>query len=214
MGKLFRGIDDMMRGRLGNHVGRYLRGENVIAMRPVPSSKPATLLQELQRAKFGFLTQWLAPLSGFIDQGFKGYDAKMSARNACLSYNSKLGILSGSAPDFVVDYSKIVLSRGVLTGPNLPTVATGAGISVLFEWEAPLGSSNARATDKMSFVVYDPLNGEYAMLLNVVPRSALSYEMLLPAAFSGNMVRCWVTVVSENGKLVSDSLHLGPVPVG
>lgn len=214
MGKLFRGIDDMMRGRLGNHVGRYLRGENIIAMRPVPSSKPATALQELQRAKFGFLTQWLAPLSPFIDQGFKDYDAKMSPRNACMSYNSKLGILSGSAPDFVLDYSKIVLSRGILTGPNLPTVATGAGISVLFEWEEPQGSSNAKATDKMSFVVYDPLSGEYALLLNVVSRAALSYQMLLPEEFSGNMVRCWVTTISENGKLVSDSIHLGPVPVG
>ncbi len=214
MGKLFRGIDDLMRGRLGNHVGRYLRGENIIAMRPVPSSKPATELQLIQRAKFGFLNSWLSPLSSFIDVGFKHYDAEMSARNACMSYNFKQSVLTGVAPDFAIDYSKLVLSRGTLTGLNLPNIGTATGIAVEFSWENNIGNSNAKLSDDLSFVVYDPISDTYAVLIAAVKRSALSYEMVLPAEFDGHTVHGWVMCVSEDGKLVSDSKHVGTVPVG
>lgn len=214
MGKLFRGIDDMMRGRLGNHVGRYLRGENIIAMRPVPSSKPATELQLIQRAKFGFLNSWLSPLSAFIDVGFKHYDAEMSARNACVSYNFKQSVLTGTAPDFVVDYSKLVLSRGVLTGLNLPNIGTATGLAVSFSWEHTEGLTNAKLTDDLSFVVYDPVSDQYAVAMGIVKRSALSYEMVLPADFDGHTCHGFVMVVSADGKLVSDSKYVGAVPVG
>ena len=214
MGKLPGGIDYDMIGLLGNHVGRKLRGENIIAMRPSKSNKPASQLQLLQRAKFGFLTGWLAPLSAFIDEGFKNYDAEMSARNACFSYNFKEDVITGVLPNFAIDYSKLKLSRGTLLKPYLPSIATGAGISVEFSWEANVGSGNAELTDDLSFVVYDPVSDEYAVAVGVVQRSALSYEMLLPAEFDGSNVHGWIMAVSEDGKLVSDSVHLGPVPVG
>lgn len=214
MGKLPRGIDDNMIGRLGNHVGRYLRGENIIAMRPSKSNRAATQLQSLQRAKFGFLAGWLAPLSSFIDVGFKNYDADMSARNACMSYNFKQEVITGVLPNFMIDYGKLVLSRGTLEGTYLPSVETGAQVSLKFTWEDNIGVTNAQLTDDLSFVVYDPMTDKYAVAVGVVKRSAKVYSMPLPLDFSTHMVHTWMMAVSADGKMVTDSQHLGPVPVG
>lgn len=214
MGKLPGGIDYDIIGRVGNHVGRKVKGENILSMRPSKSNKAATELQLIQRAKFGFLTSWLAEIGTVINLGFKNYDADMSARNACMSYNWAQGAVTGVAPNFTIDYPKLRLSSGMLMKPYLPNVATGSGISVEFAWELNIGSGNAKATDKFSFVVYDPILKEYAFVMGIAMRSALSYEMMLPADFSGHNVQAWVVVASEDGKLVSDSVHLGPVAVG
>ncbi|MEJ2880287.1 DUF6266 family protein [Pedobacter sp. GR22-6] len=201
-----------MIGRAGNNVGRKVKGRNVFSMRPSKSNKPASLPQLNQRNKFGLLTGWTANLNLFIDAGFRHYDAKMSPMNACISYNSKRNVIVGSTAPFTIDYSKMVLSRGKLAGISLPTVATGTGISVVFDWGANLGENNAEPDDKLSFAVYDPTTDEFAIAMKVVNRSALSYELLLPAEFSGNMVQVWLMCTSN--ELVSDSVHLGPVPVG
>jgi len=201
-------------GRTGNNVGRVKNGKNTFAMRPHKSNKPATQLQLDQRLQFGLFTSWVAELGLFVDIGFKDYDADMSPRNACMSYNFKQNVITGVSPNYSIDFGKVVLSRGKLVGVELPDVATGAGISVEFSWSADPGFSNAKATDKMYFAVYDPTADRFALVMGAVTRAALGYTMLLPAEFSGHMVRAWVMVVSADGKLVSNSVHLGPVPVG
>ncbi len=201
-------------GRTGNNVGRVKNGKNTFAMRPHKSNKAASQLQLNQRMQFGLFTSWVADLGLFVDLGFKNYDAEMSPRNACMSYNFKLDVITGVSPNYTIDYSKVVLSRGKLMGLELPEVATGTGVSLEFSWSADPGFSNAKATNKMYFAIYDPILDRFALSMGAVTRAALSYDMLLPAEFSGNMVRAWVMVVSEDGKLVSDSVHLGPVPVG
>lgn len=77
-----------------------------------------------------------------------------------------------------------------------------------------MGGTNAKLTDDLSFMVYDPVSDKYAVAMKVVKRSALSYEMALPADFDGHTCHGFVMVVSADGKLVSDSVHVGAVPVG
>ncbi len=203
-----------MIGRAGNNVGRKVKGKNVFSMRPAKSNKPATQRQLNQRSKFGLLTSWFANLDTFIDIGFKNYDAKMSPMNACVSQNSKLNVITGSSAPFGINYGLVELSRGKLKGLHMPDMATGTGISLVFSWEANVGQANSDPDDLVSFAIYDPITNEFAVAVNVVNRSVLSYEMLLPVEFSGHSVHGWVMCKGAEGSLVSDSVHLGPVPVG
>lgn len=201
-----------MIGRAGNNVGRRVKGRNVCSMRPAKSTKAASLLQLNQRSKFGLLTSWTSELDLFIELGFKDYDAKMSPMNACVSYNSKRNVITGTVAPFAINYPRMVLSRGRLLGVSQPEVATGTGISLSFSWVANTGMNNALADDKLSFVVYDAQSEQFAIAMKVVNRSAASYEMLLPAEFSGQQVQVWQ--MCSNQETVSNSVFVGAVAVG
>lgn len=208
MGFLTGGIDYDLIGRLGNHVGRKRKGKNIISMRPAKSNKAPTLLQQNQRTRFGKLTHWLSWFAEFIDIGFNAYDAEMSAMNAAVAYNFKHGAL-GPAPDFLLDYSKIELSRGRLAGAETPVVEAGTGISVAYTWTANIGSGSFKATDKVTFLVYNPEKDLFSMLIGAAVRSALTYQLELPSEYSGDTIQCWMALVSADGKLVSNSQYVG-----
>lgn len=208
MGKLRGGIDFDMIGLLGNHVGRRTRGENIIAMRPAKSKKPPTVAQINQRLKFGLVASWLRRLGSVIDIGFKDYDAEMSARNAAFSYNL-LRAVTGIAPNFTIDYAKVMFSLGLLDLPNTPEVSVVAAAKLDYSWAATTGDTNGLATDKLTFVVFNPSKNKFVTLKGGAVRSALAYSLQLPGDFSGDTVEAYFSMVSADGKLVSDSFYVG-----
>jgi len=212
MGFLTGGPFYHMVGRTGNNVGRVVKGKNVIAMRPSPSSKPATQAMLDQRFKFGLITSWLRRLGAVIDVGFKDYDAEMSSRNAAISYNL-LNAVIGVSPNFTIDYEKVVYSRGKLDVANNPLVAVTTAAKLDYSWAAPTGDTNALGTDKVTFVVYNEAKNKFVTLKGVVQRSALAYVLQLPPDWSGDEVQTYISFVSADGKLVSDSVYLAPVTV-
>jgi hypothetical protein len=199
-------------GRTGNNVGRVVKGKNVFAMRPAKSSVDPTQLQIDQRFKFGLIATWLRRLAGVIDVGFKDYDAEMSPRNAAISYNL-LNAVTGVSPNYTIDYEKVVYSRGLLDLPNDPLVAVAAGAKINYTWAAPVGDTNALGTDKVTFMVYNAVRDKFVTLKGIALRSALAYSLQLPLDFSGEDVEIYLSFVSADGKLVSDSLYMGNLTV-
>ena len=195
-------------GRTGNNVGRVVKGKNVFAMRPAKSSKPATQLQLDQKLKFGLVTSWLRRLAGVVDVGFKDYDAEMSPRNAAVSYNLQKAVI-GVSPNYTIDYQKVVYSRGLLDVAYNPLIAVTAAARLDYTWGAPTGDTNARGTDKATFVVYNESKNKFVTLKGAILRSALAYNLLLPADWSGDTVVAYLSFVSDDGKLVSDSVYVG-----
>jgi hypothetical protein len=198
-----------LQGRTGNNVGRVVKGKNVFSMRPAKSSKPATVLQLDQRFKFGLMATWLRRLAGVIYVGFKDYDAEMSPRNAAIGYNLQNAV-TGVSPNYTIDYTKVVYSRGILDLPDNPLVAVAAGAKINYTWAAPLGDTNALGTDKVTFVVYNEARDKFVTLKGGAIRSALAYSLQLPLDFSGEEVQVYMSFVSADGKLVSDSIYMGP----
>ncbi|RZM21720.1 MAG: hypothetical protein EOO88_31805, partial [Pedobacter sp.] len=114
MGKLTGGIDNDMIGKLGNHVGRKVKGENIISMKPAKSNRPPTPLQYNQRLKFGLVTNWMSWIGQFIKIGFQHYDNNgKSAMNAAVQYNLENAV-TGVTPNYLMDYANVRLSRGKL----------------------------------------------------------------------------------------------------
>ncbi|WP_316788783.1 DUF6266 family protein [Pedobacter frigoris] len=213
MGKLTGGPYYDLIGRTGNNVGRRVKGKNVFSMRPAKSNRPPSVLQLAQRNKFGYLVDWLAELNQFIKIGFKDYDSEMSPMNACVKVNSKLGVVTGTYPLLTLDYQKVVLSQGLLDGAYHPELASVAGGNVSFTWTLKTGSTNGEPTDKATIILYGKNTGLYEMLIGVVDRSALEYELELSEDFLGDVVQGFIAFVSADGKLVSDSAWAGSVTV-
>lgn len=212
MGFLSGGPYYHLTGRTGNNVGRVVRGKNVFSMRPAKSSTPPTVLQLNQQNKWRLVVQWLRRLGGILNVGFASYDSEMSPRNAALSYNLANAV-TGVAPNYAIDYGKVVFSRGVLDLPESIAVSAAAGAKLDFSWAAPIGDSNALGTDKATFLVYNPIRDKFVTLKGVILRSALTYSMQLPPDFTGNAVECWLSFGSEDAKLISDSFYVGQVSV-
>ena len=95
------------------------------------------------------------------------------------------------------------------------TVAASVTVAgkVDFTWTAVGGDSDGKDTDKVTFVVYSPAKNKFVTLRRVVERSALSYSLQLPPTFSGDEVETWISFSSADGKMVSDSAHLGTFTV-
>jgi hypothetical protein len=47
------------------------------------------------------------------------------------------------------------------------------------------------------------------MAIGGAVRSALTFQLELPAEYSGDTVHCWMALVSADGKLVSNSQYVG-----
>jgi hypothetical protein len=197
--------------KTGALVGRWLNGQNVITAIPHPSKKPPTEAQLNQRAKFGMLVSFLRPISQIIKVGFKDAHAeKQSAWNAAFVHNFKRAI-TGTGP-FTIDYPKMVYSMGILSPVYDPELVVDRPEIITFNWNGFTSGSGA-ATDMATFVVYSPIIDRYVCLTNAVPRSALTFELLMPPDYKGHEVYCYMSFVSANGKLTSNSSYLGKMPV-
>ncbi|ACU05067.1 DUF6266 family protein [Pedobacter heparinus] len=198
-----------MIGRTGNNVGRRVKGKNVFSMRPSKSNKAPTVAQVNQRLRFELVASWLRRLGSVIDIGFKEYDAQMSARNAAFSYNV-LHAITGVTPNYTIDYAKVMFSKGPLDLPNDPQINVATAAKLDYSWAATTGDSNGLATDKFSFVVFNPSKNKFVTLKGGAVRSALAYSLQLPGDFSGDTVEAYFSIVSADGKMVSDSVYIGP----
>jgi len=211
MGFLHSGPYGSLNGRTGNNVGRWTKGKNVFSIRPHKSSKKATQAQLNVRTKFTLMAEFLVNATTLIDMGFKAYDADMSPMNAAIGYNIQNAV-TGVAPNFTVDYSKIAFSKGNrVAKPSRDGIASITAGYVDFTWEGiSVGNKASKLTDKANFIVYNPTTNELVVLEEVVERSEAEFSLQVPSHFSGDLVHCYMNFVSVE-KRVSNTAYIGQI---
>lgn len=114
MGKIAQGILGGLSGKVGNIVGGSWKGIDYIRIKPSSVANPRTEGQVNQRNKFTITLEYLQATSDFIKIGYKSFAVKKTEFNAAMSYvlNNAVG---GIAPNFTIDYSLALLSRGSLS---------------------------------------------------------------------------------------------------
>ncbi|ACU03146.1 DUF6266 family protein [Pedobacter heparinus] len=210
MGIIRQGILGGFRNKTGSVVGAYWRNRDVIRGLPRVSNKPATQAQINQRFKFGLVTGFLARLSSFIDLGFGSGNGSVSAMNEAVSYHLREAI-TGAAPNFSIDYSKLKINKGKLLLANGIEVAITVAARIDFSWLNTVPDGKYKdATDRANVVVYNPAKNSFVTLPGAAARSALGYNLLLPADYSGDEVHCYISFSSViHKKLVSDTFYVG-----
>jgi hypothetical protein len=208
MGFLTGGIDYNLIGRVGNHVGRRVRGKNVLAMRPARGNRTPTEAQLATQLKLTLMTGWLKRMGPFIRFGFEDYDAKMSAWNAAVKYNLNNAV-TGVAPLFTIDYAKVLFSRGNLAEATSPVLATTVDAQLDFSWSATIPATfKGEPTDQLVLIVYNPAKQGWAVSVGDAVRSDLSYDLAVPAMWSGDTVYPYLSFLSADLKDVSTSQFL------
>ena len=211
MGKISQGVLGGFSGKDGNVVGGTWKGIDYMRIKPANVSNPRTAGQVDQRSKFSTTLKFLQSMTDFLRVGFKLYANKMTQFNAAMSYNLNNAI-TGSYPNFTIDYANALVSRGGLTGAFNAAVSSSGGL-VEFTWDDNTGSGNAQATDKALLVVYNPAKDESIYDSAGAVRSSTSQNLGMPASYVGDDVEAFIGFLSEDGKEVANSVYIGSVTV-
>ena len=118
MGTFKQGILGSFSGKVGTVIGSTWRGLWVmrgLITKKKGKSDPAQLEQQ---AKFSLMIKFLRPLGSLVSQTYDTSPAEMTGINKAFSDNLKNAI-TGVYPAFTVDYSKVVLSQGILPGRRI-----------------------------------------------------------------------------------------------
>src|SRR5574344_2038045 len=131
MGKISQGILGGFSGKVGNVIGGNWKGINYMRVKPASVANPQTEGQMDQRSRFNAALKFLQPMKDFIKVGFKSYAVKMTEFNSAMSYILKNAII-GTYPDFVIDYSAALISKGTLSRASGALVESTVAGSVAF----------------------------------------------------------------------------------
>lgn len=212
MAKILNGILGGFSGKVGTVVGACWKGIDYMRALATSITNPRTAAQLDQRAKFSLIIAFLRPLTAFLRIGFKSAALKMSAFNAAVAFNLKNAI-SGAYPNYALDYTKVRLTQGNLTGALNPVAESLAAASVAFSWEDNSLNGEAVADDKVVLMAYNPTKGSGIYAIGNMTRADLTQTLDLPDTFSGDNVECFISFIDAGEDKISDSLYIGSVPV-
>jgi hypothetical protein len=208
MGKIAQGILGGLSGKVGNIVGGSWKGIDYIRIKPSSVANPRTEGQVNQRNKFTITLEYLQATKDFIKIGYKSFATKKTEFNAAMSYvlNNAVG---GIAPNFTIDYSLALLSRGPLSGVLNGTTDLATAGQVSFDWDDNSAEGNANVTDKAMVLVYNPSKKESISILDGADRTVGSQVVTIPNTYAGDTVELFMAFVSADGTQVSNSVYLG-----
>lgn len=213
MGKYKKGILGAFSGKVGTVVGSTWNGIDYMRSLPRPSTKAPTDLQMIHRGKFGLVTGFLKPISSLVNLGYRTQASGMTGYNVATA-DMMAAAITGIYPDFEVDYTKVLFSKGSLTGvfSVVPTSPNPGEVNLA--WADNSGSGTGLATDKAVVLIYNPAKSAFVYNLNNgALRSAAAETIILPAEFSGDTIQVWIAFMTPDKKTFSTSIHAGEIVV-
>lgn len=212
MGKISQGILGGFSGKVGNVVGGKWKGVDYMRVKASNVTNPKTEGQLAQRGKFQTVLGFLQPNIEFVKAGFKNEASKMTEFNCAMSYNLKNAV-TGDHPDYSIDYSKALLSKGTLATAAGTAIASTESGKVNFTWSDNSTDYNANGTDKAMLLVYIPTLQQAIAVTDGEARTVGSIDINLPANFVGQSVECFIAFKTADGTKVSNSVYIGSVVV-
>jgi len=211
MGTIKKGILGGFSGKVGTVVGASWKGIAYMRSLPQKVKNPRTAGQVSQRSKFALTMHYLKPMTAFLRTGWKLYAHRQSPINAAMSY-ALANAVTGTYPDYEIDPSMILVSRGSLaTAVNAN--ANDAGGSIDISWDDNSGVSNAKQTDKALIAIVNPTKGEAVTITAGEERMTGYQNTVIPADWSGSEIYVYLGFISEDGKEVANSVFLGGISI-
>ncbi|MGL2966536.1 DUF6266 family protein [Flavobacterium sp. XGLA_31] len=207
-----KGILGPFSGKVGTVVGANWRGKDILRSLPKKGNSNPSETQLQQRQRFLTASGFLTPMNGVLRKYFGQRNGDQSRLNQAMSYHLKEAVVFND-PDFGIDYSKVLISRGDLTGLQNPTVAAIGGNQLKFNWEDNSGQGDAKTDDTLLVVVYAPTAGLYFTQLETATRVEQVVVVTLPDFFQGLEVYSWLGVTSADHKTAATSSPMAAVTV-
>jgi hypothetical protein len=212
MGTYNKGILGAFSGKVGPVVGASWRGKDVLRSLPKRANRIPTPQQEMQRVKFSLVSGFLTPFYPVLRRFFGSNGATITRVNQAMSYHLKEAIIDTGA-GFGMDYAKVVMTKGDLTGLENPQITAAAGGVLNFTWTDNSGQGQAKAEDKLIIALFEETTKNSFYTLNGGQRDAGNASFSVPVALAGTQVHVWLGIASANDKLYATSVYLGTVNV-
>jgi Family of unknown function (DUF6266) len=203
-----KGILGGFSGKVGTIVGSNYRGLDVIRSLPKKTSRKPSEKQLIVQAKFSLIAHFLAPLKPLLTAYFGQPAAEKSRMNLAFSYHRREAII-GTYPDFELDYQKVIICKGDLLQVEQPAVSPQAGAEMKYTWQDNSGEGEAKATDMILVVVYNPTRELYSYKELAAQRDAIVFTLALPDTWTGETVHTWLSVVNAAETKWASSVYLG-----
>jgi hypothetical protein len=134
----------------------------------------------------------------------------MTGTNFALS-NIIQNAITGTYPDFKIDYSKVQVTRGTLPRSKDPVVSAEANHIIKFTWTNNAGRKLAKANDQAILVAYCPELNETDYVFG--PARDVATGTIDVSEFAGKQVHVWISFMSANGKLLANSTYAGELTI-
>lgn len=211
MAKQKHGIFGPVSGKLGPLSAGVWNGIPYYKLLPDPEAekKPRSAAQLANEQRMVFMNNALVPFHAFINIGFQHMAVRKTALSAAYSRNYHQALM-GEYPNFEIDYSKFMISTGVLPGLKNLTVSLAEPQKIALHWE---GNTNPRArfNDQVMLVVYSPERHTVQGMAGGAIRRDLKFHMVLDNDLVGKVLEVYVSVTSFDRKKIADSVYLGRI---
>ena len=212
MGTITKGILGGFSGKVGTVIGLNWRGKDIMRSLPRKSKRMPTEPQLMQRTRFAIAARFLTPVSFILKNYFGQGQGEKSRRNLAMSYHITDAV-AGSFPDYEIDLERVMMTKGELLGIQNATVDPAAGAALKINWVDNANQGNAKDTDQLLVVVYNPEKELFEVRQNVALRSAATATVELPDNYVGDTVVCYLSFISEDGKKATNSIYMGEMVV-
>jgi Family of unknown function (DUF6266) len=212
MGTYNKGILGPFSGKVGTVVGASWRGKDIMRSLPKKTDRTPSETQLLQRLKFTTVSNFLTPMSTVLSRYFGLSGIELTRRNQAMSYHLKYAV-EYVDPDFEMLYDKVLISKGDLLGIQNQAVTAVVTDKLTYTWSDNSGQGQAKATDKLVVVVYEPTMNLYYISLDAGTRADATATVQLPAEFNGLEVQSWITFAAADDKKYATSVYMGAIMV-
>ena len=195
-----------MSGSMANVNTYTSHGQNVISSKAFNRRNANTVSQIAQRASFKLMAKAYRSFGGLLRKNFPDKLITESAYNVFMKINLPEAIdKSGEVP--AIDYSKLVVSQGELPYVKvISAVAGAAGITVSYKTNT--GIADVSALEQI-VVFGKTTDGEIIIARQAMGSEALNNVLIqYPGIAAADVVCCYVLVIREDGKQVSDSMFV------
>ena len=222
MAKIEHGILGGFSGKVGTVIGGTWKGIDFMRSKSKRRNFVPTQKQLEQQVKFALIMRFVQPMSALLEVTFVDYAVRKTGINSAFSYIYDNAI-TGVFPDFAIDYSKVLVSRGIMPNVLGPAVVSGpvagawpgtfAGAGSILTWSwTDGGGAGTQPTDQAVLVAYCPERKQVIFTTNGGDRSALTADLNL-ATFTGLAIETYIGFISADGRNVASSIFTGEVTV-
>lgn len=212
MGKANQGVFGSFYNKVGNVVGRVRKGEQIYSIYQPKVANPKTDAQKAARKSFTLISKLSSAVDGVIPTSFKSAMTKgQTAYNAFFKENYSKA-LTGNYPGITIDYTKVVVGKGVTTNVSNPTKSYDDA-AIEFSWSDNSGTGKAKGGDRVFAVLFNP-SKEECNYKNMGSRSDRVGEIACPASWQGDTVHVYLFCCSVSSGIndiveSGDSVYLG-----
>ena len=201
----------MINGTVGPVVTYQLNGQNVIRSKAKVSTLPPSLAQSTCREQLKLLTLFFKKNKGFLKIGFGhlALGTKYNYHNLAMRFNKPLAVI-GEYPEMMLDYEKVVLSKGNLEGPLNPALQR-LETGLKFTWDCPSNPDFNFENDQVMMLAYSPELDKSIFIDAGAKRKKEEDFLQLPSYMQKKQLEVYIAFVANDRHQAADSMYLGSI---